>query len=96
MEKSENPLKGEEAYKYDLKTTADFISKGNFGFVFKCERIHDQQIFAMKVSIKPLSSFDEENDEDKNEIQDLFEEIKLMKNNPHPFIVKIIDDFINS
>jgi serine/threonine protein kinase len=29
-------------------------------------------------------------------MQDLTEEIKLMKNFPHPFIVKIIDDFIDS
>jgi serine/threonine protein kinase len=33
---------------------------------------------------------------DDNEKQDLFEEIKLMKDYPHQFIVKIIDDFIDS
>jgi serine/threonine protein kinase len=79
-----------------LIKNANLINRGAYGFIFKCERIHDQQIFAMKVSIKQLSSFDKENEEDKNEIQDLFEEIKLMKNFPHPFIVEIIDDFINS
>jgi serine/threonine protein kinase len=50
----------------------------------------------MKVSIQQLSLLNEEDEEDKNEIQDLYEEIKVMKNYPHEYIVKIIDYFINS
>ena len=52
--------------------------------------MHDKKLFAIKISKNPLFTLNEE------EKQDLIEEIKLMKNFPHPFIVKIIDDFIDS
>jgi serine/threonine protein kinase len=78
------------AYDYNPKKRDDFINKGNFGFVFRCIRIHDQQIFAIKISKNPLFMLGDD------EQQDLFEEIKLMKNFPHQFIVKYIDDFIDS
>jgi hypothetical protein len=33
---------------------------------------------------------------DEKEQQAAFEEIRLMKDNPHPFIVKVIDDFLDN
>jgi hypothetical protein len=33
---------------------------------------------------------------DEKKQQALLEEIRLMKENPHPFIVKVIDDFIDN
>ena len=90
MENSLHPLQGEGAYDYDTDKSEDYINKGNFGFVFRCIRKYDQQKFAIKISKNPLFTLDD------NEKQDLFEEIKLMKNFPHPFIVKIIDDFIDT
>ena len=33
---------------------------------------------------------------DETEHQAVFEEIRLMKENPHPFIVKVIDDFLDN
>jgi hypothetical protein len=33
---------------------------------------------------------------DKKVHQAAFEEIRLMKDNPHPFIVKVIDDFLDN
>jgi hypothetical protein len=32
---------------------------------------------------------------EENDKQAALDEIRLMKENPHPFIVKVIDDFIN-
>ena len=90
MEESKTQLKGDGAYDYNRKKTADFIAKGGFGYVFRAIRKHDQQIFAIKISKEELIYLD------PNEIQDLTEEIRLMKNFTHPFIVKIIDDFIDS
>ena len=85
MEGSQPLLKGDGAYDYNRKKTADLIGKGGFGYVFRAIRKHDQQIFAIKISRDELIYLD------PNEIQDLTEEIRLMKNSPHPFIVKIID-----
>jgi hypothetical protein len=33
---------------------------------------------------------------EKRQSQAVFDEIKLMKENPHPFIVKVIDDFLDN
>jgi hypothetical protein len=33
---------------------------------------------------------------EKSEQQAAFEEIRLMKENPHPFIVKVFDDFLDN
>ena len=90
MEKRQHPLKGERAYDYNPRKMDDYINKGYFSFVFRCIRIQDGQIFAIKISKNPLFMLSDD------EKQDLFEEINLMKNFPHPFIVKIIDDFIDS
>jgi hypothetical protein len=32
---------------------------------------------------------------DEREHQAVLEEIRLMKENPHPFIVKVVDDFVD-
>ena len=77
MEKSQPPLRGQEAYDYDRKRSADFIAKGGYGYVFKTIRKHDEQIFAIKISRDELIYLKPE------EIQDLTEEIRLMKDFPH-------------
>jgi serine/threonine protein kinase len=53
-------------------------------------RKHDKHAVAIKVSkeVLHLLSVDKK--------QALLEEIKLMKAFPHPFIVEIIDDFVDS
>ena len=33
---------------------------------------------------------------DESDQQAVLEEIRLMKDNPHPFIVKVIDDFLDN
>jgi serine/threonine protein kinase len=58
--------------------------------VFKATRKWDQKEFAIKVSQKVFENYT------RKEQQDLRDEIKHMKNLHHPFIVKIIDDFIDS
>ena len=63
---------------------------GGFAHVFRAVRKHDQQIFALKRS-KDALDFLEEKDQ-----QAVLEEIRLMKENPHPFIVKVIDDFLDN
>jgi serine/threonine-protein kinase len=73
-----------------MRKTDEVIGKGGFGVVFKAIRKHDQKLFAIKISIVQLFLLDEK------EKQDLTEEINLMKNYAHPFIVKIIDNFIDS
>jgi len=77
MEKSQPPLKGQEAYDYDRKRSADFIAKGGYGYVFKTIRKHDEQIFAIKISKEEMRYLN------PDEKQDLTEEIRLMKNFPH-------------
>ena len=62
---------------------------GGFAYVFKAIRKHDQQVFAIKRSREELDLLEER-------IQKaMMEEIRLMKENPHPFIVKVIDDFLD-
>jgi serine/threonine protein kinase len=63
---------------------------GGFAHVFRAVRKHDQHIFALKRS-KDALDFLEEKDQ-----QAVLEEIRLMKENPHPFIVKVIDDFLDN
>ena len=84
------PLRGDGAYDYDDTNPDHLIGRSKFGYVFKAQRKDDQKIFALTISREWLSNL---NDEEK---QDLFEEIKLMKELPHPFIVKILDDYIDS
>jgi hypothetical protein len=58
MEASQPPLKGEEAYDYNRKKTADIIGRGGFSYVFRAIRKHDQQIFAIKISKEELMYLD--------------------------------------
>jgi serine/threonine protein kinase len=63
---------------------------GGFAHVFRAIRKHDQQEVAIKRSRDELELVDER---DK---QAMLEEVRLMKENSHPFIVKVIDDFLDS
>ena len=63
---------------------------GGFGNVFRAVRKYDQQVFAIKRS-KDAVELLEEKDQ-----QAVYEEVRLMKENPHPFIVKVIDDFLDN
>ena len=62
---------------------------GGFGIVFKAKRKYDEKEFAVKVSKLPLEDclFKEK--------QDIEDEIKHMKKFNHPFIVNVIDDFVD-
>ena len=66
------------------------IGRSKFGYVFRAKRKYDQKIVALTISREKLSDL---NDEEK---ENLFEEIKLIKKLPNPFIVKILDDYIDS
>ena len=50
MEKSQAPLKGDGAYDYDQTKSENLLGRGGFSNVLKAIRIHDQQIFAIKIS----------------------------------------------
>ena len=63
---------------------------GGFAHVFRATRKHDQQVFALKRSKDAVELFEEKDQ------QVVFEEIRLMKEYPHPFIVKVIDDFLDN
>ena len=63
---------------------------GGFAHVFRAVRKYDQQLFAIKRSRDPLDLLD------KIWRQAAYEEVKLMKHNPHPFIVKVLDDFLDN
>jgi serine/threonine protein kinase len=64
------------------------IGRGSYGHVFKTTRKHDLKPFAIKVFNQASYMFD-----DEDSVNHL-EEITIMKEHQHPFIVKIIDDFI--
>ena len=59
---------------------------GGFAHVVRATREHDQQVFALKRSNDRL--------EEKEQRAAFYKEIRLMKENPHPFIVRVIDDFL--
>jgi serine/threonine protein kinase len=63
---------------------------GGFAQVFRAVRKHDQQVLAIKRSKDEIEFLGEK---DK---QAVYEEVRLMKENPHPFIVKVIDNFIDN
>jgi serine/threonine protein kinase len=63
---------------------------GGFARVFRATRKLDQQTFAVKRSNNPVGVLDE------REQQAQLEEIKIMKENPHPLIVKVIDEFLDN
>ena len=83
------PKDGKDAYLF--KTDKDhLIGSGGFAQVFRAIRQHDQQVFAIKRSMSSVELLDE------RQRQAVFDEIRLMKENPHPFIVKVIDNFIDN
>jgi serine/threonine protein kinase len=84
------PLRGDGAYEYDDTNPDHLIGRSKFGYVFRAKRKLDQKIVALTISRQKLSHLNEE------ENQNLFEEIKLMKKLTHRFIVKILDDYIDS
>ena len=83
------PKTGPNAYDYDDNDRSQLIGSGGFGNVFKAIRNYDKKIFAIKVASTKLGLLS------LSEKQDQLEEIRVMKEHEHPFIVKIIDDFIS-
>ena len=83
------PKEGNDAYSF--KTNKDhLIGIGGFAYVFRAIRKHDQQVLAIKRSRDQLDLLDDSIQ------QAMKEEIRLMKENPHPFIVKVIDNFLDN
>ena len=82
-------MTGKEAYSFELKKE-NLIGEGGFARVFKAKRKYDQQVVAIKRSRDQVEFLDE------CEKQALHEEISLMKEYPHAFIVKVIDDFLDN
>jgi serine/threonine protein kinase len=79
------PKKGKDAY--EIK---EELGRGGFGIVRRATRICDEKDFAIKVSMRTRDKYL------GKELQDIEDEIKHMNQLQHPFIVKIIDDFIDS
>jgi serine/threonine protein kinase len=63
---------------------------GGFGIVFKAIRIKDSQVLAIKRSRDPIDMLDEKIK------QSILHEFRLMKEIPHPLIVKVIDEFVDN
>ena len=63
---------------------------GGFAHVFRAVRKHDQKVLAIKRWVTPIDFLK------KTEQQIVREEVRLMKENPLPFIVKVIDDFLDN
>ena len=83
------PKEGIDAYSF--KPNKDnLLGMGGFAHVFRAIRKHDQQVFAIKRSKDAIDFLDE------RQQQAVLEEVRLMKENPHPFIVKVIDDFLDN
>ena len=80
---------GSDAYLFKTDK-AHLIGAGGFAQVFRAMRKHDQQVFAIKRSMSSVELLE------PRQSQAVFDEIKLMKENPHPFIVKVIDDFLDN
>jgi serine/threonine protein kinase len=80
---------GKDAYDYSIFRKEDLIGKGGFGYIFKGTRKHDLKPVAIKILKEESYMLDEE-----DSVNNL-EEISIMKEHHHPFIVKIIDDFID-
>ena len=79
------PEVGKDAY-----VIKDEIGRGGFGIVFRATRKCDKEDLAIKVSMKTRDKYS------GKELQDIEDEIKHMNQLQHPFIVKIIDNFIDS
>ena len=58
--------------------------------MYKAKRKIDNKELAIKISQKPFKTYGVKDQ------QDFKDEIGLMQKSPHPFIVKIIDEFIDS
>jgi serine/threonine protein kinase len=80
---------GKDAYLFEVHKE-HLIGEGGFAHVFRAIRKHDQKRFAIKRSKIAAGLLDE------REKQAFLEEIRLMKENPHPLIVKVIDDFLDN
>ena len=82
------PEEGKDAYLY--KPNKDhLIGKGSFYNVFRAIRKHDQANFVIKRSKEAVEILD---DKEKHA---MLEEIRLMKKISHPFIIKVVDDFLD-
>jgi serine/threonine protein kinase len=80
---------GKDAYLFEV-LKEHIIGEGGFAYVFIAIRKHDQKRYAIKRSKISAGLLDEREKEAFNE------EIRLMKENPHPLIVKVIDDFLDN
>jgi serine/threonine protein kinase len=63
----------------------DEIGKGAFGTVYKAKRDSDQKILAMKI----ISIYQFHNDE--AEIHKAIQEVLILNQIEHPFIIKVLD-----
>ena len=79
------PKEGKEAYSFEPNKD-QLIESGDFTDVFRAVRKHDQQLFTIKRYKDAL---------DKSVEQAAYEAVRLMKEIPHPFIVKVIDSFLD-
>ena len=82
------PKQGRDAYEYQSNKEYH-IGAGSFGNVFRATRKHDNHSVAIKESFHIIETLSADIK------QGLKEEIKIMKAYPHPFIGKLIDDFID-
>jgi serine/threonine protein kinase len=83
------PQQGVNAYDFKFNNE-HLIGKGGYSNVFRATRRHDNYNIAIKRSIEPLELLSVDNK------QGLMGEITNMNAFPHPLIVKILDNFIDS
>jgi serine/threonine protein kinase len=79
-------MQGKDAY-YFKNTIEDLIGSGGYSNVFRATRKLDNHLVAIKRSKEPLNFLSVDKQQGEKD------EIKNMKAFPHPFIVKIIDEF---
>ena len=83
------PKMGKEAYLFEADIH-HLIGKGGFAQVFRAIRKYDEKEFAVKRSIFSVKSMY------PRDHQAALDEVRFMKENAHPLIVKVIDDFIDN